>query len=116
MIHRREQEVKLSLLESVAVSQQALARMMNSVSDIVPHADMSVKSVEETLRLLTSYQQQMTRMIAGISLDRLNRRLEGAPALPWLNSMEGVYAPVYDRHARKEEPYETEVWHQEESK
>ncbi|MFM9280051.1 hypothetical protein [Paenibacillus jiagnxiensis] len=93
-----EQEVKLSLLESIAVSQQAVARMMNSVSDIIPHSGMSAKSLEETLRLLTSYQEQITRMIAGIPL---NRRLEGSPGLPWMNSMEGLYAPVSDRHARE---------------
>lgn len=106
MNRRREQEVKLSLLESIAVSQQAVARMMNSVSDVIPHSGMPAKALEETLRLLTSYQEQITLMITGISL---NRRLEGSPALPWMNSMKGLYAPVSDGHARKEVPNETET-------
>ncbi|MFB5761720.1 hypothetical protein [Paenibacillus medicaginis] len=105
---RSEQEVKLSFLESIAASQQAVARMMNSVSDVIPHSGISAKSLEETLCLLASYQEQITRMIkvTGISL---NRQVKGSPALPWMSRMKGVYAPVSDRHARKEEPYETET-------
>ncbi|MDP4098485.1 hypothetical protein OIN60_17260 [Paenibacillus sp. P96] len=99
-----EQEIKLSLLESIVLSQQAVARMMNSVSDIIPYSGMPAKSLEETLRLLTSYQEQITRMITGISL---NRRLEGSPASPWMSSMQGLYVPVTDQHARKEGPNET---------
>jgi len=78
---QREQEVKLALIESIAHSQQALARILDSVASVSSHSEVSARSLAENIRLLSRYQEEMSRMITGIRLARIRH---GEPSLPWL--------------------------------
>ncbi|PYE48301.1 hypothetical protein HUB98_11315 [Paenibacillus barcinonensis] len=78
---QREQEVKLALIESIAHSQQALARILDSVASVSSHSEVSARSLAENIRLLSRYQEEMSRMVTGIRLSRIRY---GAPGLPWL--------------------------------
>ncbi|MFE6077790.1 hypothetical protein ACFVQB_25310 [Paenibacillus sp. NPDC057886] len=78
---RREQEAKLSLIESIAHSQQALARILDSVASVSAHSEVSARSLAENIRLLSRYQEEMSRMVTGIQLARIQH---GEPGLPWL--------------------------------
>ncbi|MEC4567808.1 hypothetical protein L8C07_17810 [Paenibacillus sp. CMAA1739] len=78
---RREREIKLDMMESIAASQHAVARMLTSLADLTPHVDMSASRLEETIRLLSNYQGKITQMLAGI---QLRRQVYGKPTKPWL--------------------------------
>ncbi|MBT2283514.1 hypothetical protein MHB43_26230 [Paenibacillus sp. FSL H8-0317] len=78
---RREQEAKLALIESIAHSQQALARILDSVASVTAHSEVSARSLAENIRLLSRYQEEMSRMVTGIRLARIQH---GEPGLPWL--------------------------------
>lgn len=78
---RREQEAKLSLIESIAHSQQALARILDSVASVSAHSEVSARSLAENIRLLSRYQEEMSRMVTGIQLARIQ---QGEPGVPWL--------------------------------
>ncbi|MDR9748929.1 hypothetical protein [Paenibacillus taichungensis] len=78
---RREQEAKLSLIESIAHSQQALARILDSVASVSAHSEVSARSLAENIRLLSRYQEEMSRMVTGIRLARIQH---GKPGVPWL--------------------------------
>ncbi|WP_426252682.1 hypothetical protein [Paenibacillus pabuli] len=78
---RREQEAKLALIESIAHSQQALARILDSVASVSAHSEVSARSLAENIRLLSRYQEEMSRMVTGIRLARIQH---GEPGTPWL--------------------------------
>ncbi|WP_458123910.1 hypothetical protein [Paenibacillus sp. Z3-2] len=78
---RREQEAKLALIESIAHSQEALARILDSVASVTAHSEVSARSLAENIRLLSRYQEEMSRMVTGIRLARIQH---GEPGLPWL--------------------------------
>ncbi|OAZ46619.1 hypothetical protein [Paenibacillus polymyxa] len=82
MSMRREREIKLDMMESIAASQHAVARMLTSLADLTPHADMSAPRLEETIRILSNYQGEITKMLAGIPL---RRQVYGKPTKPWLH-------------------------------
>ncbi|WP_136608386.1 hypothetical protein [Paenibacillus dokdonensis] len=79
----KEQEAKLSIIASIANSQQALARILSSIADISSHSELSARSLKENIRLLTQYQATMCEMLEGIKLCHPRR---GTPAPPWLNA------------------------------
>lgn len=81
---QREREIKLDMMESIAASQRAVARMLNSIADVTPHSDISAKSMEEHIRLLGGYQARMAQMLSGISL---RHPIHGTPAPPWMNTL-----------------------------
>lgn len=78
---RREQEAKLALIESIAHSQQALARILDSVASVSAHSEVSARNLAENIRLLSRYQEEMSRMATGIRLARIRY---GEPGVPWL--------------------------------
>ncbi|KOY13931.1 hypothetical protein [Paenibacillus xylanivorans] len=78
---RREQEAKLALIESIAHSQQALARILDSVASVSAHSEVSARSLAENIRLLSRYQEEMSRMVTGIQLAQIQH---GEPGTPWL--------------------------------
>lgn len=78
---RREQEVKLALIESIAHSQEALARILDSVASVSAISEMSARSIAENIRLLSRYQEEMSCMVTGIRLARIQ---QGEPSVPWL--------------------------------
>lgn len=94
----REQEIKLELISSIAQSQQALARILSSIADISVHSEVSARSLQENIRLLTQYQGAMCEMLTGISL---HRRIDGIPSSPWLNASHT--AGIMTNHGVQEE-------------
>ncbi|MDO7906992.1 hypothetical protein Q5741_11250 [Paenibacillus sp. JX-17] len=79
---RQERAAKLAMMESIAASQQALARMLHCIADISSYSDSTAKSLAENIRLLTQYQGQMAFVISGIEWQRQHY---GTPSLPWFN-------------------------------
>ncbi|MEO2206307.1 hypothetical protein ABGV42_21540 [Paenibacillus pabuli] len=90
---QREQEVKLALIESIAHSQHALARILDSVASVTAHSEVSARNLAENIRLLSRYQEEMSRMVTGIRLARIQ---QGEPGLPWLKDPEYAVRIVRD--------------------
>lgn len=78
----KQLEAKISLVNSIALSQNALARILSSIADVSSHSEISARSLQENIRLLTQYQRTMCRMMTGVQLRCYK---EGVPTLPWLN-------------------------------
>ncbi|HEY2492464.1 MAG TPA: hypothetical protein VGI33_06095 [Paenibacillus sp.] len=78
----KQQEAKISLVNSIALSQNALARILSSIADVSSHSEISARSLQDNIRLLTQYQSTMCRMMTGI---QLHCHKDGVPTLPWLN-------------------------------
>lgn len=77
-----EQEVKLSLVQSIAKSQEALARILDSIADITETSEDASKLLRDNVKVLTSYQISIAQMMCGV---RLNRQYYGTPTMPWIN-------------------------------
>lgn len=78
----REREVKLELVSSIARSQKALARILESIADVSVHADPVAKSLRDNIAQLTLMQQTLTESVVGI---RFGQRRQGRPTGPWIN-------------------------------
>ncbi|ASR46124.1 hypothetical protein B4V02_05175 [Paenibacillus kribbensis] len=102
MSMRREREIKLDMLESIAASQHAVARMLNSLADLTPHADVSTTRLEETIRILSNYQGEITQMLAGIPL---RRQVYGKPTRPWLHIPVQKNEAITEKQRRNENEY-----------
>lgn len=77
-----EQAAKIKMITSIAHSQEALARILNSVADVSAHSQVAARQLSENIRLLTQYQSVMCEMLLSISLHRIHY---GIPSSPWLN-------------------------------
>jgi len=84
----KEWEARIELIRSIARSQQAMARILDSVADIAEHSPGMAKSIRENVRSLTAMQLAMTETVTGV---RMRRPQTGNPAKPWLH--EGLYTP-----------------------
>ncbi|WP_341278747.1 hypothetical protein [Paenibacillus sp. FSL H8-0537] len=82
---RREREVKLEVLASIARSQLALARILNSVADVAELAPQTAKRIGENVRLLTNMQEQLAESVTGWPV-RSYRVRTGKPPEPWLRN------------------------------
>lgn len=94
---REEREAKLEIITSIAHSQEALARILDSVADVSVHSQVVAKQLSENIRLLTQYQSVMCEMLLSISLHRITY---GNPSSPWLNEN---YLSTYDADHRAQE-------------
>jgi ribosomal protein S28E/S33 len=85
---RREQEwaIKLSLMGSVAKSQEALAKILANVADVVDVTGVAPQTLQEHVRVLTGMQGALLRIVTGMSW---RPPVRGTPASPWLS--EEVY-------------------------
>ncbi|MNW59010.1 hypothetical protein D3C74_369060 [compost metagenome] len=72
---------KLGLIESIAQSQVAMARIMSSMADITEHSETTARHLAENIKVLTKYQDAMARTVCGITLHRV---YYGTPTLPWI--------------------------------
>ncbi|UJF32091.1 hypothetical protein [Paenibacillus hexagrammi] len=86
-LHDREQWIKLDLLNSLALSQRALARIIESVAECVEASPPLAKQVAENLDVIVHHQQVLTRRITGI---HIRERQKGTPGKPWINRQPGV--------------------------
>jgi len=80
-IPEREIRIKLDILESVARSQRALARLLESAADVYEASPALAARLRENLEQLADCQQALVRLIAPI---RLPRTKPGRPGKPWL--------------------------------
>jgi hypothetical protein len=81
-LHYREQEVKLELVASIARSQQAIARILESVADVCSSTPGAAEKIRDNLRVLGGMQQVMVEAVTGV---RSRRVQTGRPSRPWLN-------------------------------
>lgn len=85
----RKQLIKLDLLESLALSQRALARIIESVTQCIEASPPLARQVAENLEIIAKYQQVLTRKITGI---QISEKHIGTPAQPWVNPRAKVHS------------------------
>jgi hypothetical protein len=78
----REREAKLALLEALASSQRAVARMLDSTADL--HARFPGKRPEDVAAMLARLAGLQLRMCESLLNVKLRRVMRGRPAVPWL--------------------------------
>jgi len=85
---RREPEwtIKLSLMGSIAKSQEALAQILQNVADVSDVTGVAPQTLQEHVRVLTGMQGALLRIMTGASW---RPPMWGTPASPWLS--EEVY-------------------------
>lgn len=87
----REREVKLELVSSIARSQKALARILESIADVSVHADPIAKSLRDNIAQLSQMQQMLTESVVGIRFEQRQQSRptgqwrQGRPSGPWIN-------------------------------
>ncbi|WP_230191055.1 hypothetical protein [Paenibacillus sp. CECT 9249] len=79
----KERIVKLKLVDSIAHSQQAIARILNVIADVAEHEESKelARRIGENMQVVTGYQQALSSMAAGVASRRLKK---GTPTKPWL--------------------------------
>jgi len=77
----KEWEARLELIRSIAGSQRAIARILDSVADISGQSPGMAQSISGNLRHLTAMQLTMAETVG---LLRLQRPTLGVPERPWL--------------------------------
>ncbi|QYR23027.1 hypothetical protein KZ483_08920 [Paenibacillus sp. sptzw28] len=82
-IVRNEGEARIELVRSIARSQQAVARILESIADISEHSPGLSKSIRENVRSLTALQLTMAEAVSCVRMRRLK---QGIPAKPWLQA------------------------------
>lgn len=98
---RREQEwaVKLRLMDAIAKSQEAIARILANVADVTDAAGVHPKTLEEHVRALVGMQGALLRTVTGKSW---RPPVKGTPASPWLNDRLARSANIRKEVARNE--------------
>lgn len=76
-----EWEIKLQLMGSITRSQEALAKILESVADVTGAAGVSSATIHEHVRVLTGMQCALLRSVSGISW---RPPVRGSPGEPWL--------------------------------
>ncbi|MFD0694217.1 hypothetical protein ACFQZT_08935 [Paenibacillus sp. GCM10027628] len=84
----RELRIKLDLLDSLARSQHALSRIIESVAQSVEASPSLARQVGENLASIVKYQHILARKITGI---HIREKQIGTPAPPWLNPQVGAH-------------------------
>ncbi|WP_166240438.1 hypothetical protein [Paenibacillus turpanensis] len=81
----RRLELQLSILESLAASQKAVTKMIESVADQTVEPKFELELVSH-VQAIASYQRALADKLAAIEPGLLPRRLKrGVPAAPWLS-------------------------------
>lgn len=78
----REHSIKLELLESIAVSHKALARMLSCAADITERTGMSAVHSQDYLRVIARCQLSLVRRLTRLTFPSVRR---GTPGKVWLN-------------------------------
>ncbi|RCX19770.1 hypothetical protein DFP94_104225 [Fontibacillus phaseoli] len=82
----QEEAAKVKLIESIAKSQMAMARILESLADISGHSGTTARHLAENINILSKYQDAMARTVCGIHVHRVQF---GTPSSPWI--MESCY-------------------------
>lgn len=81
---RKERESRIELIRSIAQSQGAIARILNSIADITETSPGMSTCMRDNLRTLTALQLTMAEMTTGARFRRVRTRT-GSSANPWLH-------------------------------
>ncbi|THF73360.1 hypothetical protein [Cohnella fermenti] len=76
----KEWEVKLELLRSIARSQEALARILESVADVTAGSEPAASAMREHVRKLADLQAALVGAVTG---QRWSAPRKGVPSPPW---------------------------------
>lgn len=81
-LKERENELKLDILESLARSQRALARIIEGMADVTGNVPGSSDALRENISTISRYQLVLAEKITGI---RIASYKKGKPGNVWLN-------------------------------
>jgi hypothetical protein len=84
---RRALKAQVAMLEALARSQTAVARMLECAADAAEEAKLPAALIRQELRALAEAQSAMIAVVAGIAPRRPKRG--GPPAPPWLHPLAG---------------------------
>lgn len=76
-------EARIAFLASLAKSQEALARILNSVAEVADCSPDTAKLLRDNVRSLTSMQETIAEAVTSLAWRRRIKR-RGKPAKPWL--------------------------------
>lgn len=79
---QREWEIRLQLLGAISKSQEALAKILESIADVTGTAGVSPETIHEHVRVLTGMQGALLRTVSGTSW---RPPVKGKPASPWFS-------------------------------
>lgn len=79
---RKHHELQLDILDSLARSQKALARIIESLADISATSGETARRVQVNIEAITRYQESLMVKLCGI---RPNRVRTSPPSKPWIN-------------------------------
>jgi len=79
---RHLQDAKIEMVQSLAHSQHAMFRILDSIADLSTASEPVARALQENIALLTTYQSAMCRMLTGLTIHHLQH---GTPASPWLH-------------------------------
>ncbi|CAM4080460.1 hypothetical protein L1N85_08985 [Paenibacillus alkaliterrae] len=94
-----EREARAAILFSLAKSQQALARILDSMADVVDSSPESAKLLRDNVRSLTDLQETIAETVTGLAWRRRVKR-RGTPAEPWLQASVALIRCKGDDDAR----------------
>ncbi|MFC4099619.1 hypothetical protein [Paenibacillus xanthanilyticus] len=77
----REWEARIELIRSIAKSQLAIARILDSVADVVGHSPEMARKVYDNVESMTAFQQSLAEKAAGL---RTHKPRQGRPGKPLL--------------------------------
>lgn len=80
--HHRETEAKIKMVEAMARSQAALARLLEQLSDISELSRQQSHLIHDNIVSLTQYQQALCHAVTGWRWREIKQGHAGAP---WLN-------------------------------
>ncbi|EFM08960.1 hypothetical protein PaecuDRAFT_4425 [Paenibacillus curdlanolyticus YK9] len=86
-LQHKERAVKLELAASIARSQHALARILESIADVAERSDPLARTLKENVERLARMQQMLMESATGL---RLGKPRLGRPAEPWLQRQAGI--------------------------
>lgn len=72
---------KLRLIDSIAKSQTAMARILDSLADVSDQSAETARHLAHNIQALTRYQQAMAETVCGITLHQVHY---GTPSMPWI--------------------------------
>ncbi|RAP77407.1 hypothetical protein [Paenibacillus montanisoli] len=92
-LSRKELEVRLELLASLARSQQAVARILNSVADEANRAPNLAHAIQRNMTRLEAMQLTLTAMAGALERSQSRgRRGFALPSEPWLHPAAAIGA------------------------
>lgn len=93
---RKERESRIELIRSIARSQGAIARILDSIADVTEASPGMSKCMRDNLRSLAALQITMAEMTTGT---RIRRVRTGSPTNPWLH--QAVFIPLSSASSRR---------------